>query len=297
MKLKAMLITGLVAGNLFAGAAEPTIAASAQPSSAPASSPCALKLLTIGNSFSVSLTKELPKVARSMGFTLDYCSLFIGGCSLQRHMVNANGKGDGKYKPTKYEISRWIDGKKVRDGKIELKEAIALEKWDIVTLQQASGESWKSESYHPAGDDLVKVVRELAPQSEIVVQETWSYTPWDKRLKEWGFDQNAMYDKLHSAYLAFAAPYGFRIIPMGTAVQNWRKTLPVKYAENSFGGDLCGGRHLKPGKMFVQKDGVWMPAPGESQKTRRRHAGALPRHRIRGAGTDRVRRSGGEVRS
>jgi hypothetical protein len=31
-----------------------------------------------------------------------------------------------------------------------------------------------------------------------------------------------------------------RIIPVGTAVQIYRKALPVKYTENSLGGDPCG---------------------------------------------------------
>jgi len=85
------------------------------------------------------------------------------------------------------------------------------------------------------------------------VQETWSYTPWDGRLAKWGFGQDEMYAKLHEAYAAFAKPYGFEVIPMGTAVQLWRKRLPVKYTENSFGGDVCGSA------KFVEKDGKWKP--------------------------------------
>ena len=45
-----------------------------------------VKVLTIGNSFSICLLKQLPQCAASMpDCKLDLCSLFIGGCSLERH--------------------------------------------------------------------------------------------------------------------------------------------------------------------------------------------------------------------
>jgi len=51
------------------------------------------------------------------------------------------------------------------------------------------------------------------------VQETWSYPPWDKRLKKFGFDQAEMYTRLHSAYHEFAGKYGLDVIPVGTAAE------------------------------------------------------------------------------
>ena len=91
------------------------------------------------------------------------------------------------------------------------------------------------------GDKLVAKIRELAPTAKIVVQETWSYTPWDRRLGKWKIDQNEMYERLHDAYADFASMYSFDVIPMGTAIQQWRRQLPVKYTENSYGGDVVGG--------------------------------------------------------
>jgi hypothetical protein len=61
-----------------------------------------------------------------------------------------------------------------------------------------------------------------------------------------------MYDLLHDAYAAFANKYAFRVIPMGTAVQLWRRELPVVYQENSFGGDVCGSAKFKQ-----DKSGKW----------------------------------------
>src|SRR5574344_2429429 len=47
-----------------------------------------LKVLMIGNSFSVCVLKQMPQIAADLGRKLDLCSLYIGGCSLERHAKN-----------------------------------------------------------------------------------------------------------------------------------------------------------------------------------------------------------------
>ena len=215
------------------------------------------KVLMIGNSFSICLLNHLPQVAADRGVELDLASLYIGGCPLQKHWENVEKDGDEDFKP--YQFGRNRFGKYTQ-GKINVCDALRLAKWDIVTIQQASHESWKPGSYHPYGDKLVAKIRELAPQAKIVVQETWSYTPWAKNLAKWGIDQDAMYAKLHAAYGAFARQYGLEVIPFGTAVQEWRRRLPVKYTENSFGGDVVGGGKQDERDHFKRDvSGKWVP--------------------------------------
>ena len=49
-------------------------------------------------------------------------------------------------------------------------------------------------------------------------------------------------------------------MPTGTAVQLWRKELPVKYTENSFGGDVVGGGKQDERDHFKRgADGKWVP--------------------------------------
>ena len=215
------------------------------------------KVLMIGNSFSISCLAHLPQVAADRGVDLDLASLYIGGCSLKRHWENVEKDGKEDFKPYLFGRNRFG---KFAQTKMNVCDALRLAKWDIVTIQQASHESWKPESYHPYGDKLVAKIRELAPQAKIVVQETWSYTPWDKRLAGWKMDQDEMYEKLHDAYGAFAKQYGFEVIPVGAAVQEWRKRLPVKYTEHSFGGDVVGGR-MRDERDHFKRDfnGKWVP--------------------------------------
>ena len=178
-----------------------------------------LKVLMIGNSFSISCTRQLPQVAEANGHKLDLASLYIGGCSLERHCHNIESAAtNATFKP--YRFDRFVEGRRVVEkAAANIPDALVMDKWDVVTIQQASHFSWDPATYHPWGDTLVAKIRELAPQAKILVQETWSYPPWDKRLKKFGFDQVEMYARLRDAYAAFAGKYGFGIIPVGTAAE------------------------------------------------------------------------------
>lgn len=233
-----------------------------------AKKPDSLKILMIGNSFSEQMVPSMPPIAKDLGLKLDICSLYIGGCSLERHCLNVAKADRPDVKP--YEVTRSVNGVASPKTKGNIPEMLKAAKWDVVTIQQCSHESWKPASYHPYGDDLVKTIRALAPQAKIVVQETWSYTPWDKRFAGWKLTPETMYEKLHAAYADFAASYGFEVIPMGTAVQRWRRDLPVKYTANSFGGDVCGsakfvknqkGKFVPKGDVFhLNSDGHYFQA-------------------------------------
>lgn len=217
-----------------------------------------VKVLMIGNSFSICVLNHLPLLAEDRGVKLDIGSLYIGGCTLERHWANVTNTA-ADFRPYAYDL--YDRGKRiVFQSHRNLREVVAGTKWDIVTIQQGSHESWRKESYHPYGDNLIAKIRELAPQAKIVVQETWSYTPWDKRLAKWGIDQNGMYAKLHAAYGDFAKQYGLQVIPFGTAVQAWRRQLPVKYGENSLGGDVVGGGYEDPKDHFKRNaENKWEP--------------------------------------
>ena len=135
----------------------------------PAEETDSLKVLMIGNSFSISATRHMPQVAKSMGLELDLASLYIGGCSLERHRDNCvKGEKDPSFRP--YRFTRFVDGEKKEDRPANVPEALALEKWDVVTIQQASHFSWQLDTYRPFGDELIKkYIKPLAPQAEVVV--------------------------------------------------------------------------------------------------------------------------------
>ncbi len=224
-----------------------------------------LKVLTIGNSFSICLLKQLPQCAAAApDCTLDLCSLYIGGCSLERHWNNVVAATNKDFRPYAIKWSYATAANKkdapvakvAVDGRANIPEVLAADKWDVITLQQASSFSWQPDTYHPFGDNLVKTIRELAPQAEIMIQQTWAYTPYDKRLAKWGIDQQTMYEKIVDAYARFAKPYGFKIIPTGDAVQGFRKAMP---SADGITGDPCGVPAGKD-KFHLNREGEYLQA-------------------------------------
>jgi hypothetical protein len=221
------------------------------------------RVLMIGNSFSISCMTHLPKIAADCGEKLDLCSLYIGGCSLEKHVKNVRKELAEETKGEKgaYRYDRSTCGEPTVTLKnVRLTDALKIAQWDVVTIQQASHLSWKSKSYEPWGDELIATIRRLAPQAKIVVHQTWSYTPFDARLRKWNLTQDQMFDFLSDAYGAFAKKRGLEVIPFGLAVQAWRRALPVKYTDHSFGGDVVGGRCQKEEDRFKRNaDLSWSP--------------------------------------
>ena len=200
-----------------------------QSHAAPADKP-PLRVLSIGNSFSASLCRYLPAMADAAGEKLEFCNLYIGGCSLKRHAGNVAKAGvDPSFAP--YEVTWFRAGDPAHPAKFRsnIPQMLATQKWDVVTLQQASHESWKPESFHPWADSLVATVRSLAPDAEIVWHETWSYNAADARIggkfPDWPFDQAGMYARVETNALALAREFGLRVVPVGLAVQKRRAAL------------------------------------------------------------------------
>ena len=194
-----------------------------------------LKVMMIGNSFSESVMRETPKLAAASGFVLDIAQAGIGGCPLDKHWANVVKAEDPSFKPYSFHYSYGS----LRDqsqasvaklgAKTNIPQALAAEKWDIVTIQQASGKSPFYKTYQPYADNLIAKIRELAPQAEIVIQETWSYSPYDKRLENWKMDPKGMHAALKDAYSQLAKKRNLRVIPTGDAAQLFRERLPVVY--------------------------------------------------------------------
>ena len=180
-----------------------------------------IRLLTIGNSYSESLRRQLPKVMESAGKKFEHTDMCHGGCTLQQHWENR-------------ENPRWYS------NGTSLVNALKMKSWDIVTLQQASPLSDNPASFEPYFGRLVALIKELAPSAEIVVQQTWS---WPKS----GTKLDDFYDGLHSAYGLIAEKYGIsRIIPVGYAVQLYRHF----YNLDPLSGDK---RHLsRPDGEYLQ---------------------------------------------
>lgn len=186
-----------------------------------------MNVLMIGNSFSICVGSYLPQCTKSVpGNELGLTSLYIGGCSLERHWNNiVELEKDSSFKP--YGISDWgyPEGEgpvaKLGISETNVVDMLKFCKWDIVTIQQASHESWDYTKYQPFADNLIAKIKELCPEAEIVIQQTWAYSTADWRISKdssWGFGQAEMHERLRAAYKKLQDATGFRVIPTGDAV-------------------------------------------------------------------------------
>ncbi len=185
-----------------------------------------LKVLMVGNSFAWSCRRYLPAVAASVpGCDLQLEIAHIGGCYLQRHITEyERSKANPKHRPYLNIKMKWSS----------LHELLTKEKWDIISIQQASHLSWRPESYQPWADKLIAIIRETNPQAEIIIQQTWSYNDGDARLhsgtaNSWGISQQEMFDRLAANYRNLAEANKFRVVPTGLAVQISREDNPLQF--------------------------------------------------------------------
>jgi len=195
-----------------------------------------MKILSIGNSFSVDATRYLHQIARCDGFDLTTVNLFIGGCPLIKHYQNMLGD----YKNYTLHFNGFST-----ELKVSIKDALLSNNWDYVTLQQASHASPKFETYEPYLTELAAYVRKCAPKAKIAIHQTWSYEQDSKHLKHVGYeDQLDMFNDIKNSYnKAFESINADLILPSGEILQKLIKTGVPKVHRDSFHASFGLGRY------------------------------------------------------
>ena len=92
-----------------------------------------IKVLAIGNSFSQDAVEQyLHELGEAEGITMIIGNMFIGGCSLERHVQNIRNNAPA-YAYRKVEK----DGEKTETRSMTIEKALADEKWDYISVQPA----------------------------------------------------------------------------------------------------------------------------------------------------------------
>lgn len=207
---------------LFATGTACRSASHSQTGTTPAAPPrTSVRVLTIGNSFSDNATEYLPKLAEAGGKQLVLYKASLGGCSLERHAKLARAAQDDPQSAVGRPYGR-------EGAKYSLPEALVKNKWDVVTIQQFSGDSFRPATYEPYARELANLVHRLAPQAELMIHQTWAYRE-DSPLFKDGFTQEGMYAGLRGAYDGLGQDLGIRQIPTGDALQNLRHSPGWKF--------------------------------------------------------------------
>ena len=167
-----------------------------------------MKVLAIGNSFSEDAMRYQHGIAESNGCKLTVVNLMIGGCSLERHRQNMQS-GEAAYTLEKNGEST--------GRKISLADALSLESWDVITLQQASHFSFRAETYHPFLEELYSFIKEKCPKATVLMHQTWAYEDGSEALLSRSpyASFEAMLDDVLRTYRDTAKGIGVAYIPSG----------------------------------------------------------------------------------
>ena len=184
-----------------------------------------VRILAIGNSFSEDAVEQhLYDLAKADGVEVIIGNMYIGGCSLKKHLTNAN-----KNKPAYKYRKIGLDGRKVQTLDVTLETALADEKWDYVSFQQQSGQSGIYESWAESLPELLAYVKARVPaKTKMMIHQTWAYdsTSTHRDFVKYDHDQQKMYSSIIDAVKRSSKLTKIKmVIPSGTAVQNARTTL------------------------------------------------------------------------
>jgi len=195
-----------------------------------------MKILAIGNSFSQDAARYLHQIARKGDVPVDVANLYIGGCPLERHFRNMMGDNrayDLQYNGTSTGFP------------MSIKEALLNRSWDVVTLQQVSGQSPNPDSYYPYIDALADYVRQCVPKTKLIVHQTWAYEQDSAKLTNIGYtDHKAMFADLKKAYeLAAEKIDAVGMIPSGQLFQNMLANGFERVHRDTFHASYGAGRY------------------------------------------------------
>lgn len=184
-----------------------------------------VKILAIGNSFSQDAVEQyLHEIAAADGQDVIIGNMYIGGCSLAKHLVNAK-----ENKPAYKYRKIGLDGKNVETKNFTLEQALADEQWDYVSFQQQSGQSGLYDTWMASLPELMEYVKARVPKkTRFMIHQTWAYdqTSKHRNFKNYNHDQQTMYDAIMHAVRQVSKKMKVKmVIPAGTAVQNARTTI------------------------------------------------------------------------
>ncbi len=228
-----------------------------------------LKILFVGNSFSVDTAQHLPEVALSMGVKkLHFGVLYIGGCSTRLHYSNLidNVKGYDYYE------SFGINGEWTCTHGVSNVDAIKSDDWDIIALQHGTIDGSKNTElvYYDKLEPLVAEIRAIVPEkAKIIFNRHWVGESWHTHPEIVSFngDTQKMYEIvsdivskhiIHTPKLDFATP-------VGTAIQNARTSRIESLNRDGYHLSLGTGRYIAALCFFASVTGcdissiAWAP--------------------------------------
>lgn len=205
--------------------------------------PSSLKILSIGNSFSADSQEYLYQIAEDLGYkNITLGNLYIGGCSLEKHLSNA--KSDS----ASYTYYTNTNGEWKSTNSYKISTAVKSEDWHYITFQQASTNSGQADTYDDL-KELIEIVKPMSENSKLVWHMTWAYqqSSTHSGFANYSNNQIMMYDAIIDAVQSKIKTNNNIdiILPVGTAVQNARtSTLGDNLTRDGYHMSYNEGRYI-----------------------------------------------------
>ncbi|MBE5747120.1 MAG: DUF4886 domain-containing protein [Clostridiales bacterium] len=232
-----------------------------------------VKILGIGNSFSVDCMEYVYKILKNLGVEdIKLGNLYIGGCPLRSHCENARGDLPA------YEYWKNTDDEWQIIPDFKMSDAIKEREWDYIFTQQQSGRSGLAETYDDV-DELTAYVKSLAKGNYVYGwQMTWAYANYfeNPNFEPYDNDQDKMYSAILNAVQTKILPRKEfeRLIPSGTAIQNARAVLGDVLNRDGFHlsydfGRFIAGLCVVKGLVGLDIDNVTYAPEGVDEEKRK----------------------------
>lgn len=212
-----------------------------------------MKILSVGNSFSQDAHHYIHRLAEFNGLNIQTTNLYIPGCSLEHHFeCFKSNSNEYDFEPN--------GGAAVK--KVSLIEGLESDKYDVVTLQQASHASGMPQTYFPYLEKLIEICKKKQPDAKIMFHKTWAYeTDFNSvHFDNYGKNQYEMYRRITDCNEMVNKIYDLPIIPVGTVIQKLRNEIP-DFDYGNGGKSLCrDGFHLTYDYGRLTASYVWIRA-------------------------------------
>ena len=136
----------------------------------------AVKVLTIGNSFSENASSYATEIAQNQGYDLTFAYLKLSSGTIDQHWTNAQNN-TAAYKFAYTDSTGRHNIKEEGSAGATIQEALEYMDWDIIVFQQGSTASGDYATYSNLGN-LIDYVQQFCPDAQLMIHETWSWASW-----------------------------------------------------------------------------------------------------------------------
>lgn len=212
--------------------------------------PESLKILAIGNSFSIDTMHFVPTINSTVGIdNVKLSMMVIAGGSLQDHHTNYFANSDVY---TQHNSQAGTTTWQTQNNRT-LIQAIESDDWDLITFQQGSTWSGVYPTVEPYLNDLIAEVKKRCPNPGVTIgwNSTWAFASNTTRpgwSEYYDSDQDTMYEAIMTVARNVMRDSGIDlIIPTGTTIQNLRNSgfdsSPNEMTRDTYHIDYGAGRY------------------------------------------------------